>query len=125
MTPYISLFPELPPAAGPVPPLRVARRIAHHVYGLAWDTNDTNSPPELPSGNNSAGDRWAARALAVARGAERWGAHSVARVLRWAAIPESWDRHGPDAVSIRMERAAERWLRRVECHYYPHGRGDG
>ena len=109
MTPYISLFPELPHAPGPVPPLRVARRIAHHVYGLAWDTND----------------RWAARALAVARGAERWGGHSVARVVRWAAIPESWDRHGPDAVSIRMERAAERWLRRVECHYYPHGRGDG
>ena len=47
--------------------------------------------------------------------ARKMGAHSVARVVLWLGIPSTLDRYGYDAMHIRAERCARRWLARLEA----------
>ena len=61
------------------------------------------------------GPEYLDKALSAAKEAETVGAHSVARALRWATIPETHERYGSfTRIDARVERVAERWLRRAE-----------
>ncbi len=41
------------------------------------------------------------------------GGHSVVRVLGWALLPRTWDRHEPDAILARLHRVGWAWAERV------------
>ena len=101
---------ELFPVASygtPRPSLSRARELVAEVEALAaWDADtDTRDWPDVTD--------------AVARRAERVGAHSVARAVRWLAHPCSLDRHGYDTIHFRAEDTAHRWLARMEQEARP------
>lgn len=61
------------------------------------------------------GPQYVEKALSASKEAERVGAYSVARALRWAATPETYHRHGSFLrIDARVEGVAKRWLRRAE-----------
>ena len=78
--------------------LAKARELVADVYDLENVMDETFHP----------------KCLAVANRAARMGAHSIARVVRWLHLPGTLDTYGYDAMHIRAERVADRWLARQE-----------
>jgi hypothetical protein len=78
--------------------LTAARKLLAEVEALA----DIVDEPFVP------------RCREVADRAERMGAHSVARACRWYAVPAVCDMYGWDHVEIKVERAARRYVERIE-----------
>jgi hypothetical protein len=47
--------------------------------------------------------------------ARMFGAHSMARLCRWLATPEVFDKNGYDAIHWYAEERANKWLNAIEA----------
>lgn len=65
-------------------------------------------------GWEESGDRYVPMLLAAADDFDGWGAHSVARAIRYSVAPGADLRHPADLLVALPESAAERWLLRLE-----------
>lgn len=63
---------------------------------------------------NVVDETWLDRITATAERARRTKAYSIERVVWWLLDVRTLDRHGYDAMHIRAEAAAHRWLVRQE-----------